>query len=118
MYGDTAKVQLTRDLYSHRNPVVSPDGQWIAFIADARLRPDSVVDLERDSLGQLPYDKVRDEAERNESDIYVMPVTGGAPRKVAEWMGAESDLEWSRDGKQLAFIGRPARVEVSAHLRH
>ncbi len=112
-YGDTAKVQLTRDLYSHRNPVVSPDGQWVAFVADARLRPDSIVDLERDSLGQLPYDKVRDEAERNEADIYVMPVAGGAPRKVAEWMGAESDLEWSRDGKQLAFIGRPARVKSS-----
>jgi Tol biopolymer transport system component len=110
-YGDTAKTQLTRDLYSHRSPVVSPDGQWVAFIADARLRPDSVVDLERDSLGTLPYDKVRDEAERNDADIYVMPVSGGAPRKVADWMGAESDLEWSRDGKQLAFIGRPGRMK-------
>ena len=110
-YGDTAKTQLTRDFYSHRSPVVSPDGQFVAFIADARLRPDSIVDLERDSLGTLPYDKVRDEAERNESDIYVMPIAGGTPRKVADWMGAESDLEWSRDGKQLAFIGRPARVK-------
>ena len=110
-YGDTTKVQLTKDAYSHRNPVVSPDGQWIAFIADVRLRPDSVVEFERDSLGKLPYDKVRDEAERNEADIYVMPVSGGTPKKVAEWMGAESDLEWSRDGRQLAFIGRPARAK-------
>lgn len=110
-YGDTAKVQLTRDAYSHRSPVVSPDGQWIAFIADAKLRSDSLVDKERDSLGVLPYDRVRDEAERNESDIYVMPAAGGAPRKVAEWMGAESDIEWSKDGKQLAFIGRPARAK-------
>ena len=112
-YGDTAKMQLTKDAYSHRNPVVSPDGQWIAFVADARLRPDSVVDVERDSLGKLAYDKVRDEAERNDADIYVMPASGGAPKKVAEWMGAESDLEWSRDGKQLAFIGRPARAKSS-----
>lgn len=114
-YGDTTKVQLTRDIYSHRNPVVSPDGQFVAFVADARLRPDSVVELERDSLGRLPYDKVRDEAERNDADIYVMPIAGGAPRKVAEWMGAESDIEWSKDGKQLAFIGRPARAK-SARL--
>lgn len=112
-YGDTTKVQLTHDAYSHRNPVVSPDGQWIAFVADSRLRSDSVVEMERDSLGTLPYDKVRDEAERNDADIYVMPVAGGAPRKVAEWMGAESDLEWSKDGKQLAFIGRPARAKSS-----
>jgi dipeptidyl aminopeptidase/acylaminoacyl peptidase len=111
--GDTAKAQLTKALYSHRSPSVSPDGQWIAFVADARLRPDSVVDMERDSLGKLPYDRVRDEAERNDNDIYVMPVAGGAPRKVAEWMGAESDLEWSSDGKQLAFIGRPARAKSS-----
>jgi len=110
-FGDTAKVQITRGLYSHRNAVVSPDGQTVAFIADSRLRADSVADIERDSLGRLPYDKLRDEAERNDTDIYVIPVSGGTPRKVAEWMGGESDLEWSRDGKQLAFIGRPARAK-------
>ena len=110
-YGDTTKMQLTKDAYSHRNPVVSPDGQWIAFVADSKLRSDSVVDFERDSLGRLPYDKVRDEAERNDADLYVMSASGGAPRKVAEWIGAESDIAWSRDGKQLAFIGRPARAK-------
>ena len=110
-YGDTTKVQLTKDAYSHRNAAVSPDGQWIAFIADSRLRSDSTVEAERDSLGKLPYDKVRDEAERNDADIYVMQVSGGVPKKVVEWMGAESDLTWSHDGRQLAFIGRPARAK-------
>ncbi len=110
-FGDTTKVQLTRAPYSHRSPVVSPDGQWIAFVADARLRSDSAVTAERDSLEKLPYDKVRDEAERNETDIYVMPVAGGTPRKVADWMGSESDLEWSKDSRQIAFIGRPARAK-------
>jgi len=110
-FGDTTKVQLTRGAYSHRSPVVSPDGQWIAFVADARLRADSAVTAERDSLEKLPYDKARDEANRNDSDIYVMPVAGGAPRKVADWMGGESDLEWSKDSRQLAFIGRPARAK-------
>ncbi len=109
--GDTAKLQITRDAFSHRAPSVSPDGQWVAFVADARLRADSVVELERDSLGKLPYDRVRDETERNDVDVFVMPIAGGAPRKVADWMGAESDLIWSRDGKQLAFIGRPARAK-------
>jgi dipeptidyl aminopeptidase/acylaminoacyl peptidase len=109
--GDTAKKQLTSTLYSHRSPVVSPDGKWIAFVADSKLRPDSVTDLERDSLAKLPYDKVRDEADRNDADIYVIDANGGTPRKVADWMGAESDITWSPDGKQLAFVGRPSRMK-------
>ena len=108
--GDTARTALTSTAYSHRAPVVSPDGQWIAFLADARLRPDSVVERERDSLAVLPYDKGRDEAPRNETDLYVISAAGGAPRKVAEWMGSESDVTWSPDGKQLAFIGRATRT--------
>jgi dipeptidyl aminopeptidase/acylaminoacyl peptidase len=113
MLGDTARQPVTNAPYSHRGAVVSPDGQWVAFVADARLRPDSVVDLERDSLARLPYNKARDEAERNDADVYVVPIAGGAPRKVAEWMGQESDLAWSPDSKRLAFIGRPGRVKSS-----
>ncbi|MCU0626940.1 MAG: prolyl oligopeptidase family serine peptidase, partial [Gemmatimonadaceae bacterium] len=115
-FGDTAKVQLTRAAYSHRLPAVSPDGRWIAFVADARLRPDSIVDRERDSLARLPYDTVRDETERNDTDIFVIAADGsGAPRKLAEWMGAESQLTWSPDSRRLAFVGRPARTK-SARL--
>lgn len=88
--GDTARRMLTSAPYSHRAPVVSPDGRWIAFLADARLRPDSVVERERDSLAVLPYDRVRDEAPRNETDLYVVAADGGAPRKVAEWMEARA----------------------------
>jgi len=108
--GDTAKKQITNTKYSHRNAVVSPDGKWIAFVADARLRPDSVVDLERDSISRLPYDKARDEADRNDSDIYIIPVTGGEPRKVAELMGNEGSLDWSPDGRRISFVLRPNRT--------
>lgn len=113
LMGDTARTMITSTNYSHRSPTVSPDGQWIAFVADAKLRPDSAVELERDSLAKLPYIKVRDEAERNDADIYVIGVNGGTPRKVSEWMGAESDLAWSADSKTLAFVGRPARTQSS-----
>jgi len=109
--GDTAKRRLTSTAYSHRSPAVSPDGRWIAFVADAALRPDSVVEMERDSIAKLPYDRERDEAERNDSDVYLIPADGGTPRKVATFMGGESDLTWSPDGRTLAFIGRPGRTK-------
>ena len=105
------RVQLTNTTYSHRSPVVSPDGKWIAFTADVALKSDSAVKAYADSIAELPYDAVRDEADRNETDIYVLPVAGGTPRKVATLMGAESDLTWSPDGKRIAFVSRPGRVK-------
>lgn len=106
----TAKKQLTDTRYSHTGAVVSPDGQWIAFTADARLRADSIVELERDSLARLPYDKARDEAERNDNDLYVLPIGGGTPRKVAESMGTEGQLQWSPDSRRIAYVGAPRRT--------
>jgi dipeptidyl aminopeptidase/acylaminoacyl peptidase len=109
-FDGSAKRQLTHTAYSHRGAVVSPDGRWVAFLADPELRSDSLMERERDSLSFLPYDAKRDEAERNDADIFIVSADGGAPRRVARWTGSESDLSWSPDGRRLAFIGRPART--------
>jgi dipeptidyl aminopeptidase/acylaminoacyl peptidase len=110
-YDGSTKRRITDTRYSHRSATVSPDGRWIAFVADAALRPDSVVDLERDSIARLPYLKSRDDVDRNESDIYVIPITGGTPRKVTSFFGAEGDLAWSPDSRRLAFIGSSGRMK-------
>lgn len=110
-FDGSPRVQVTRERYSHRDAVVSPDGKWIAFTADARLRPDSVVQLIADSLARLPYDAVRDEAPRNDRDIFVIPVSGGEPRLVAALQGDEQGLAWSLDGKKILFIGRAERTK-------
>jgi dipeptidyl aminopeptidase/acylaminoacyl peptidase len=109
-FDGSPKRQLTHTAYTHRGAVVSPDGRWVAFLADARLRPDSVVEHERDSLSFLPYEATRDEAARNDADIYVMSTDGGEPRRLAEWMGSETDITWSPDSRRIAFIGRPSRL--------
>lgn len=101
--------------WSPRNAVVSPDGRWVAFVADARLRPDSVVSAEADSLALLPYDAARDEAPRNDSDIFLVSAAGGEPRRLAELMGTENDVAWSPDGRMVSFIGRSHRTAQS-HL--
>jgi dipeptidyl aminopeptidase/acylaminoacyl peptidase len=99
-----AKKQLTSTEYSHRGIVVSPDGQWIAFTADPGLRSDSAVRAERDSLGRLPYDAKRDEAPRNDADIFVIPTAGGVPRRVTTMNGSEGQLDWSPDSRRIAFV--------------
>jgi dipeptidyl aminopeptidase/acylaminoacyl peptidase len=105
---------ITDAPYSHRNATVSPDGRWIAFIADAELRPDSIVQAERDSLAKLPYDAARERElwARNDSDIFIMPVAGGTPRRL-NLPGTESGLSWSPDSRSLAFTSRGSRIENS-----
>lgn len=105
-----AKRQVTSDPYSHRGVTVSPDGQWIAFSADAALRSDSAVRAERDSIAILPYDARRDEAPRNDTDIFVVAAAGGAPRRVTTTNGDEGNLAWSPDSRRLAFVGSPTRT--------
>ncbi len=108
--GDTAEIQLTSEVYSHRNATVSPDGRWIAYVANPRFLPDSVLQAERDSISKLPYDAARDEAPRNDADIFLLPSDGGDPRRLTRQNGSEGRLVWSPDSKQIAFTSRLERT--------
>ena len=105
-----SKKQITNTAYAHSGVAVSPDGQWIAFVADPMLRSDSVVRAERDSLGLLNYDAKRDEAPRNDADIFVIPAAGGTPRRLTTANGSEGDIEWSPDSRRIAFRSSPDRT--------
>ncbi|MEO6445526.1 MAG: S9 family peptidase [Gemmatimonadaceae bacterium] len=108
--GVSKKRMIDSTAFSRRGASVSPDGQWIAFLADSRQRPDSMVQAEEDSIARLPYNRKRDEAPRNDVDIFVMPTTGGAPRRLTSAMGSETDLGWSPDGKWISFTSAPQRT--------
>jgi dipeptidyl aminopeptidase/acylaminoacyl peptidase len=108
--GDTARTRITSTAYSHGNAAVSPDGRWIAFTAHPDLLPDSVTQMERDSIAKLPYDANRDEADRNDSDVFIISVDGGEPRRLTSAMGSERSLAWSPDGRRIAFVGSPRRT--------
>ncbi|HEX9894545.1 MAG TPA: S9 family peptidase [Gemmatimonadales bacterium] len=109
--------QITMDGYSHGDVQISPDGRWIAFTADSELRADSAAQVVRDSLARLPYNAKRDEAPRNERDIFVIPAAGGTARRVARLMGVEVNLEWSPDGKYLSFVHRATRMANARLMR-
>ncbi|HEV8411358.1 MAG TPA: hypothetical protein VGQ30_12675, partial [Gemmatimonadaceae bacterium] len=105
--GTGERKQITNTNYTHFSPSVSPDGKWVVFSADAKLRSDSLVARERDSVAKLPPNHVRDDADRNETDLYVLPVAaceaGDAaackPKKI-ESFGSETNIIWSADSKQ------------------
>jgi dipeptidyl aminopeptidase/acylaminoacyl peptidase len=112
---DTTRTMLTNATYSHRNATVSPDGRWIAFVADAQLRPDSVVAAERDSLNALPFSMERDQELRNDADIFLIPVSGGEPRRLTNMPGSEGNIAWSPDSRTISFVSS-ARREDSNRL--
>ena len=111
------RIRLTNAAYSHRTPVVSPNGEWIVFSADAKLRADSMVTRERDSLAKLPFSRKRDEADRDATDLFMLPVAACEAHTAAcvptriEYFGDEAGATWSPDSKQLAFSGRRGRYQ-------
>ncbi|WP_427453870.1 S41 family peptidase [Litorimonas sp. WD9-15] len=63
-------VRLTTHVEVERDPVLSPDGEWLAFTAN--------------------YDGA--------SEAWVMPVTGGAPKQLTHEAGGVSVKGWTPDG--------------------
>jgi dipeptidyl aminopeptidase/acylaminoacyl peptidase len=119
--GDGERKELTHTNYTHLAPSVSPDGKWVVFGADAMLRSDTAVAKERDAFAKLPRDRKRDEADRNDTDLYVASVAeceanpACKPKKI-EYFGGESNIVWSADSKQFAFVGRPGQFSSSRLL--
>ena len=62
-------------------PVVSPDGKWVAF---------SAVDVNLEKNKKTPH-------------LWVVPATGGDAKQLTSGPG-EDRPRWSPDGKKLAFV--------------
>jgi dipeptidyl aminopeptidase/acylaminoacyl peptidase len=63
------------------DPQVSPDGQWVVYV---------VAELDR-------------EAGKTNSDLWLVPVKGGEPKRLTTAPGADNHPRWSPDGKTIAF---------------
>ena len=67
--------RLTSDIGIEIDPIFSPDGTMIAFTGE--------------------YD--------GNEDVYVMPVTGGIPKRLTTHPGPDQVVGWTRDGKRILF---------------
>lgn len=63
------------------DPQVSPDGKWVVYV---------VSELDRDSG-------------KSNSDLWLVAVSGGEPRRLTTAPGADNHPRWSPDGKTIAF---------------
>ncbi len=63
------------------DPQISPDGKLVVYV---------VSELDRDSG-------------KTNSDLWLVPVSGGEPRRLTTAPGADSHPRWSPDGKTIAF---------------
>jgi tricorn protease len=79
--GGDAK-RLTNGVGSETDPQFSPDGTMIAFTGE--------------------YD--------GNTDVYVVPATGGVPRRLTYHPGADIVVGWTRDGKQVLFASSRSSV--------
>lgn len=82
-------VQITQGDYDHWMPAWSPDGQSIAFVSRRCERRDQSYC----------------------SDVYVMPPTGGEPRRISTYEFGDSEPsfegggpQWSPDSQQLVWL--------------
>ena len=95
---DVAKrttTQVTAGPYDDESPAWSPDGRSIAFVSNRTEEPDS----------------------NDNTDIFVVPATGGEPRRVTMSPSAEADPVFTPDGASLVYSvgGDPKDVWYSTN---
>lgn len=105
----TTLVDTTAELAPFNSPRYSPDGSTVAFASadQTGARADFEYVTSR-AFAPLPAPRLDGLPE----DIWTMPASGGAPRRVADIKEDLPALTWSGDGKHIYVIGVNALYDV------
>jgi eukaryotic-like serine/threonine-protein kinase len=125
-------VRLT-DKNAAAHPVVSPDNQWIAcnylvqepnaqfriaIISMAGGAPVKIFDVPGAAIRELRWTPDSRaitylETRRGVSNIWAQPLDGSPPKPLTDFQSEYiSSWNWSRDGKQLAYVRGPRNSDV------
>ena len=88
----TAKQITDGADWNDLDPQWSPDGERIAFVSDRTGKA---------------YD------DGHNTDVWVIPATGGALTKISDHDFEDQSPRWSPDGKQILFTGKTARHQFA-----
>jgi dipeptidyl aminopeptidase/acylaminoacyl peptidase len=83
------KKRLTEGAFSVSNSRWSPDGASIAYVA---------------SRGGAQESSFIDISEDRNTDIWVIPATGGVPHRLTSNPSTDNNPQWSPDGKSIAYV--------------
>ena len=76
-------VERPRGLTTRKVPIDTTEGTWM----NVDVTPDG---------SRVAFDML--------GDIYVMPISGGTPTRIAEGLSYEQQPRWSPDGTRIAFV--------------